>query len=200
MKIETLFPTSLLFDNINRNITDDEFKVLNNYKSETINNIGNVRSSSTNVLGNNFSNIKLFIENNIKKYVESIIVPEKDLVFYITQSWINYNARGSYHHSHNHSNSIISGVFYFKANPNSDCIVFDKGYQDSILIKPKLCNWYNSKAWTFPVKTGDLILFPSTLHHSVPVKTDDEYRISLAFNVFAKGNFGEDESLNSLHL
>jgi uncharacterized protein (TIGR02466 family) len=200
MKIQTIFPTSLLFENINRDITQKELDIVNNYNSNLVGNIGNFRTQDTKVLDYHFSDIKQFIENNIKSYVETIIIPDTDLHFYITQSWINYNHKGSYHHSHNHSNSIISGVFYFSANSEVDCISFDKGAQDSILIKPKTCNWYNSKAWTFPVKTGDLILFPSTLHHSVPPKADDSLRVSLAFNVFAKGNIGDDFSLNLLHL
>ena len=45
---------------------------------------------------------------------------------------------------------------------------------------------WNSESWWFPVKTGDVILFPSSLIHMVETKQGTNTRISLAFNVFIK--------------
>jgi ectoine hydroxylase-related dioxygenase (phytanoyl-CoA dioxygenase family) len=47
---------------------------------------------------------------------------------------------------------------------------------------------------------GDLILFPSHLLHSVDTVTTDETRISLSFNVFFKGELGNEENLNLLNI
>ena len=49
------------------------------------------------------------------------------------------------------------------------------------------------------VKNGDLILFPSTLMHSVKTNTTDKERISLAFNSFIKGTVSTSP-LNQLNL
>ncbi len=43
-------------------------------------------------------------------------------------------------------------------------------------------------------------MFPSTLAHSVPRKSDDNVRISLAFNVFVKGVLGRTNDLNELFI
>jgi hypothetical protein len=61
-------------------------------------------------------------------------------------------------------------------------------------------NWFNSESWFFKVKTGDLKLFPSSLTHNVEQKQGDNVRCSLAFNTFAKGYFGSEETLTALHL
>ena len=49
------------------------------------------------------------------------------------------------------------------------------------------------------VKNGDLILFPSTLMHSVKTNTSNKERISLAFNSFIKGTVSTSP-LNQLDL
>ena len=58
----------------------------------------------------------------------------------------------------------------------------------------------NSEAWWFQVKTGDIILFPSSLTHMVENKEGANTRISLAFNVFIKGKIGKKEELIELYL
>ena len=48
------------------------------------------------------------------------------------------------------------------------------------------------------MKTGDVILFPSSLTHMVETKQGDNTRISLAFNVFIKGTVGNNKNLTEL--
>jgi ectoine hydroxylase-related dioxygenase (phytanoyl-CoA dioxygenase family) len=45
---------------------------------------------------------------------------------------------------------------------------------------------------------GLLVLFPSYLHHSVPVNKSNSVRCSLAFNIVPTTGFGEEESLTEL--
>ena len=61
-------------------------------------------------------------------------------------------------------------------------------------------NTWNSLTWWIPVKSGDILLFPSYLNHSVETKQDNNLRISLAFNTFVKGNIGSREGLSELNL
>ena len=65
------------------------------------------------------------------------------------------------------------------------------------MIKPEIknFNFFNSESWWLPVKTGQIMLFPSSLSHSVSIKKGTNTRVSLAFNVFIKGGVG---SLNNL--
>ena len=60
---------------------------------------------------------------------------------------------------------------------------------------------YITQSWcNMEVKSSELVLFPSTLKHSVPVNKDENDRISLSFNTFSKGVFGDENKLNYLNV
>ena len=61
-------------------------------------------------------------------------------------------------------------------------------------------NSINSETFYLPLVSGELILFPSHLRHSVPRNTSDEVRISLSFNTFVKDSLGSQDSLTELNL
>ena len=89
------------------------------------------------------------------------------------------------HHEHKHSNSFISGVFYISADASCDQISFINPFlfdRDLVLGK-HLSNSFNSQEWDYPVKTGHLVLFPSSLfHHTIPFKSNEE-RVTFAFDI-----------------
>ena len=136
----------------------------------------------------------------MQHYVDTVICPKNPIEFYITQSWLNYTKKGQFHHSHSHANSILSGVLYIDACEGTDKIYFEKATYKQISIPTENFNAYNSDAWWFPIKTGDLIIFPSDTTHKVETKDGDNVRTSLAFNVFIRGYLGQEEQLTALHL
>ena len=69
-----------------------------------------------------------------------------------------------------------------------------------IVVCDDQLNAYNTPVKCYNVGSGDLVLFPSNLVHSVEQATGDHTRISLAFNVFVKGELGSPDRLNSLTL
>jgi len=155
----------------------------------------NSASKNTYIFNNNLKELEQFCERQIKQYVNKIIVPEKEFEFYITQSWLNLSKPGESHNVHFHPNSIISGVFYI-ATEEDDDIQFQnplhwpepKGFFQ-ILSESK--NWWNSKDWTIPAIKNQLLLFPSWLRHRVlPNKNARKDRISISFNTFVRGTFG----------
>ena len=198
--IESLFPIPVYRNNINRNFTEQELQFVNDQQNNCVRNEGNIYTQDNYILDRKqFKNIKIFLENCCKDYLEKIICPENNIELYITQSWLNYTKENQYHHKHLHSNSIISGVLYF--NCNNDSIKF---YNSNInpTLKPliKNYNFWNSESCTFPTKTGELFMFPSSLNHGVDVKKGDNIRISLSFNTFYKGILGSDTALTKLIL
>ena len=148
-------------------------------------------------------NLKKFCEQHIENYVEQVINPIQELDFYITQSWLNVVEPGGSIHRHWHANSIISGSFYISTEED-DRIVFtdpNKAVKGILKLDQKEYNVWNSQTWFFPVENNLLFLFPSWLEHEVaPNEKATTNRISLAFNVFAKGNFGRTMNLNELIL
>ena len=197
-----IFPIPIYLSKLNRKLTSVELKFVEKNKKDTIKNQGNIYSKNTCILNEKpFLNIKKELNLRIKDYFEKVLSTTDEVTPYITQSWLNYTETNQYHHKHEHPNSLVSGVFYINCHEELDKIKFFKKdlYQT---IKPRIKEWnlYNSESWFFPVKTGDIIMFPSSLTHMVENKEGTNTRISLAFNVFIKGNVGDDLKLNQLML
>jgi uncharacterized protein (TIGR02466 family) len=142
--------------------------------------------------------IKKFCENSIDIFTREIMLAKEKLV--ITQSWCNTNPKGSVHHEHVHPNSIVSGVFYFRIDKHLPPIMFSKTQFDMLKLNFEKFNGVNSETFYLPLVSGELILFPSHLRHSVPRNTSDEVRISLSFNTFVKDSLGSEQSLTYLNL
>ena len=116
------------------------------------------------------------------------------------KNWANRNPKGSRHHEHVHPNSIISGVMYFQINEKLPPIQFSKTNQDGIKLDPIKYNNLTAESFMLPCKPGELILFPSSLKHSVPINQSDEDRISISFNTFSIDALGSEQSLTHLDI
>ncbi len=90
--------------------------------------------------------------------------------------------------------------FYINADEKLDKIKFFKEDYQPIKLEIKEYNLFNSSSWWFTVKTGDIVLFPSSLTHMVETKDGDNARVSLAFNVFVEGKIGNNKGLTELIL
>jgi len=200
--INSIFPTPIYISNLARELTNKELLFIDNTKLNVYNNEGNTTSKNNYILNNKeFKTIKEELDLKVQDYFAKVISPSNKITPYITQSWLNYTETNQYHHKHAHPNSLVSGVFYINCHEEHDKIKFFKKdlYQT---IKPEIKDWnlYNSETWWFPVKTGDIILFPSSLTHMVDSKQGDNTRISLAFNVFIRGTIGNNKNLTELIL
>lgn len=128
----------------------------------------------------------------------------------ITQCWANKSKINQWHHTHIHSNSLVSAIFYVT---NSDaCTWFSvKNIWD-------FCNYSNSNAFIrlYPSEydinkeyvihkqktiAGELIIFPSSLYHSVDEHKDaSSDRYSISFNSFPCGKIGRFETMAGLNI
>jgi uncharacterized protein (TIGR02466 family) len=200
-KIVGIFPTPIYLSKINRELTSKELSFIDKVKSDSHTNEGNLTSNDNYILNNKiFKDLKEQLNLKLKDYFDKIICPANNVAPYITQSWLNYTEKNQFHHRHQHYNSLISGVFYINCNEQFDKIKFFSDKYEFIKFKLKEYNMYNTSGWVFPVKTGDIILFPSNLNHMVDIKEGNNLRISLAFNTFIKGEIGEDNNLDRLFL
>ena len=144
--------------------------------------------------------LKAQIEKSIKLFVFNILGEEEELK--ITQSWINCNPPNTGHHLHSHPNSIISGVLYIQTDENTGNIQF---HQPAYLYRSMhgdIKNWgkHNYRHVYFTPTSGDLFLFPSTLHHDVVENKSSINRVSLSFNTFYQGVFGSERNLMQVDL
>jgi uncharacterized protein (TIGR02466 family) len=162
-----------------------------------------------NILDNShLTDLKTSIQEHIDYFMYEVLDCKTTQKFEIQNSWINKHHQHDFAGSHNHTNSLISGVYYISVEDQSGAIQFEKNksyfnlWPDMIDIEfnndPDRTNIFNAQAWAITPKNGDIVLFPSHLHHSVYENDSDRLRYSLAFNIFPRGELGG--KLNTLRL
>jgi uncharacterized protein (TIGR02466 family) len=198
MIVHTLFPSTVCFFELGRNLTKKEISFIMKQKQKP--NDGNSTSVNNSLLENKtLKNLNSFIKDSFNNYATNVLRIKDDVTLNLTQSWANFTQKGEFHHKHNHSNSFLSGVFYVKAEEELDKIMFFKEGYDQIKLEPKDFNIHNSDSWFFKVKSNQLAVFPSSLTHMVP-PTDTEERVSISCNTFPVGVLGDSNKLTGLSL
>jgi len=191
MTIHQIFPEPVYFSKLERALTKEELRMIHKFKKKKNPNEGNTNSAEKYILKNKaLKNLKKDLHKIIIDYFDKVVCTNDAVIPYITQSWINSTTINQFHHHHAHSNSYISGVFYIDAKKEVDKITFYKSGHKELLLYIARVNTFNAVSWWFPVETGDVVLFPSTLIHGVDKKKGTNTRVSLSFNVFLKGHMG----------
>ena len=201
-EVQRIFPTPVYKTIIGREILNKETKAVEKYLKDVECNTGlNFNSKNNYVLKDkSFKDLNKFLQFHIENFFYKVFHADPKNKIYITQSWLNITTENQSHHTHEHPNSFISGVFYFSAE-KEDSIKFSSPIRYN-QIQPKTIKYTedNSGSWMIPITTGLLILFPSSLEHSVLNKKENNQRISLAFNTFIKGDIGDQKGLTHLIL
>lgn len=117
----------------------------------------------------------------------------------INSSWVNWSEMGESHHRHFHFNSFISGVYYIQTTPD-DSINFYRQQPTSPSLKIGDFGEFAQDKVQLPAIQNTLYLFPSFIHHDVPTIQTDHTRISLAFNAWPVGVFGDPLTKTALEL
>ena len=115
----------------------------------------------------------------------------------ITNMWGNLLNKGGDHSPHTHSNNILSGVYYLKSG--SPIQFFDPRPQANVMIpKKKTDTKYNSNMIQLDSTVDTALFFPSWLMHWVPPTPNE--RISVAWNVLARGHYGNPKTLQNAYI
>ena len=179
-EIISLFPIPLYSGNI-PNSYAHLTSVLNSQeilKEGDFNNFGR-RSKNTKVLNiKELKPIHDYILNQVQIYAsEALNYDHKEYKF--TQSWISEKKQNEQHITHSHSNSIISGVFYFGEIDNKiPQIGFRLSHQSNhCYLEPRFKD--NQDPFNLPMymetPPGKIYMFPSWLSHFVPLQTPQLY-------------------------
>lgn len=201
MQTINLFPTPVAMFSLDREITKIELDVLMSQEQRP--NTGNTTSSNSYVLNRpELFSLRQFMQDSLDQYLSEVVQSLDTYRLRITQSWTNYTKNNQFHHRHSHPNSIISGVFYAKTDPNIDKIYFyDPRPKFPLSVQTRDFNLYNSASWWLEALPNRLMIFPSFLEHSVEqLKDYQEERISLSFNTFYQGTIGVQTELTELIL
>lgn len=154
--------------------------------------VGSTRSTSQtlNILyESRFARLKLFIEECVKDYLDNVYCYCYES-FEIVHAWVNQTPVGGFQPMHYHGNSIVSGVYYLQADPDtSSPLCFDKpelNTQPYFAIASNKQNILTANRVAYPAKAGLAYLFSSQLRHGYETPSGTE-RISVAFNVMLSG-------------
>ena len=146
--------------------------------------------------------IKQAVTDALQVFGAEVMGIEQEL--FVTQSWSLINEPNVGMHGHSHSNSIVSGSLYYCDLPEpSSPMVFDrhKDYRQ-LEINPVegRRTIYNTNMNAVVPKTGEVLLFSSSLQHYVEANATPETRYSIAFNAFIRGKFGNYADVSELTL
>ena len=194
-QIFTIFSKPIYLNTINYNLE----KIIPNINKLQFNKANNrpdntQASSNKNVLElNEFKDLKEDIMKYVYDYTHNLLKYTYN-DFYITRSWFTKSVKGEYANLHNHNNCLFSGVLYIQTDENTGGIVFSDMTNDRLELEASEYNILNSKSHTIIPKAGLLIIFPSETYHKILENNFDLTRISLAFNIYPKGNIGVETS------
>lgn len=198
MIVNQLFPTPVAKFSLDREFTQEELGFV--LSTERMPNMHNQRSVDSYFFEREaMKDLHRFCLEKTNEFFQNIYAPKTEATMRITQSWGNYASANAGHHKHSHPNSFISGVLYLKADINKDRIYFHKETYEQISFQTENFNIFNSKSWWLPVGAGELLLFPSSVTHSVEPVVGEE-RVSIAFNTFPTGVIGSELALTELKL
>ena len=161
----------------------------------------NVSKNSALLESYGMDRVKNFMVNFTKDFVKDILKIKQE--FYLTQSWATKNVKGARHHEHIHPNTLLSCVYYVQADSGELTISTDRnGLFPNFDFNFELeeFNNFNSKSWTFKVKTGDMVLFPGHLNHSSTPNESNNDRIAIGANFFTRGMFGSYENTDLIEI
>tara|TARA_Y100001963_G_C6646736_1_gene383678 strand:- start:112 stop:741 length:630 start_codon:yes stop_codon:yes gene_type:complete len=191
-KLKLLFPTPLVKTNIGT-----DFDISNIEFERNLGNNGWV-SVDQYYLDNN-KKLKDSIEKEIEIYFRETLKVKKNVYLKHQTSWVMLHKRGDASPRHYHTNSWLSGVYYFNQFKNSGAVQFHAqrpyGWSCSSMNPIQALEEITditSGTYVINPREGDLLLFPSQLEHSSFPNNTDEDRVVISFNYTLHGTWGPD--------
>ena len=205
-KIIQLFPISVFETNIG--VDEDIKDFLINQEFELMPSKNGSFTKDRYILNrDDCKDLKEKIFKALNYYVREYLTVQKDINFYLQNSWVNMHKTDDYGQSHIHANSLISGVYYIQTFEDSGNIIFHKpdGYTNlfhtSTNIRFEKYDNHNTDRYIIKPKDGTLLFFPSHLLHSIEKNLNKQKRYSMGFNFFAEGElYSRDSNIDYLNL
>ena len=128
--------------------------------------------------------------------IVSKVMSELGFVKYnIFTSWMTKTAIG-YRHGldHMHCNSFYSGILYLTDNASPIIFRHPMPWRWSSGLDDKNDGMVKSNQFVMSPMKGDIVLFPSHVHHLIMPHKDPQVRYSIAFNIHPIGQYGARDS------
>lgn len=103
--------------------------------------------------------------------------------------WLNVNPPGGYNGPHQHTNAVLSGVYYIDVprgpSKKGGAIEFLAPHPVRLLAGLVKAPMFSERSYVQP-KAGDLLIFPGQLPHWVHPNDSGKPRVTMAFNALVK--------------
>ena len=122
-QIHGIFPCPVNIVKRDTNLTNKEEKEIRKIVNEGMRkNSGNSSSYNSYIFNGKLKKIKQFCEQQLKIYVEQVIVPKEELDLYITQSWLSHrvdvNEKATTDRISISFNTFVRGILGKRTNSN----------------------------------------------------------------------------------
>ena len=185
MRISSCFKTPIFYDiyaGVSNKINIKETKY---YKSKKPQIIGLQKEKIFKPLINKIKESTLDISKNVFKITRPYTVD-------VVSLWLNIKAPNADHTAHTHQNTFLSGVFFLEDTQLPLC--FLRPQPLPVLPIVDEYNEFNSNKLRHHGFKDSIVLFPSYLYHFISVNEDKKSRLTLAFDIILRGNYGEIQS------
>lgn len=128
-----------------------------------------------------FKKLNNWILNKVLEYSNALKYQNK---LYCVDAWFNIYKKYDYQEFHDHGSSTLSAVYFLKSDAEKSSKIYFKFNLNDNLMEPTTDPSFNLTSptvWYAPVP-GRLLIFKSTLKHSVERHENNNIRISLAYN------------------
>jgi len=108
---------------------------------------------------------------------------------YVMQMWANSTPKGGWVQGHLHGSMPFTAVLYVDASPEQGNLFLENPMDMVLMSQPISPEVRYPMGEEIEVHSGDLIMFPGYLKHSVKTNNTDRPRLVLAFNLGSKGKY-----------
>jgi len=119
----------------------------------------------------------------------------------VSLMWANKSEMFEWHHAHEHPWSIISGIIYIQGFAGKTWFSRKSEYGLDFPVPLHISNAEEKQnIYKHEFKERTMVLFPSSLRHSVDENSTSLPRITISFNTFPAGSVGDVEKLAGIYL
>jgi len=185
--IQNLFTYPLFVDKnikLSIDIKEECLNILNDTKISNEYKFGKTTwFNDHNIKKTNLINFKNYVLEQVKIFSDFLKLDINRSNFKISEIWISNMSQYGHHEYHSHVGAYLSGTFYVDVDLNSSNIRFFRPDYLSMKINNVIhFNDYNSKTWDIKPENGLLLMWQSSLPHSVLINESNK-RISISFNI-----------------
>jgi len=128
---------------------------------------------------NKFDRLSKWVDSAVQEFA---IANKISPTIQLNSSWFNVYKKYDYQEFHKHPGSVISTIYFLKADQNSSKVIFRTPNDDMFQIRYSEKTPASLRNVYFKPDPGKLIIFLSNISHAVERQETDANRITISYN------------------